>query len=406
MTTPKEYAAAVARVRLTAFLASGAGLDLTPAGPPRVTVVILMRDRAEVTLACLQSLALRLNRTPVELVLVDNASIDATADLLARVAGAKVLRNPVNAGFPAGVNRAAAVAAGEYLLLLNNDTEVVGRGIDAAVACLDAEPDVAVVGGRVVLLDGTLQEAGCLLWRDGWPHQYGRSAAPDDPAVRFARDVDYCSAACVLVRRSAFDAFGGMDESFGPGYFEDVDFAVRVRRAGWRVAYRPDLVTLHYESLTSAAIPDQTGVLNRNHRAFVGRHAGWLAGQLPRTGPNALLGRRADDPAAPVLVLPSPADPVGAVARVTRAVERAGGMPTVGWPGGPVAADAARAGLPPTCEVMPTATAADLAALLAARPAYFSLALTAPDAAADVAETLAAAGVERATGDGAGYRFG
>src|SRR5262249_16271833 len=147
---PKEIALELARVALRAFLDTGCTLDFTPAGPPQVSILLLVCNRAELTLVCLQSLALPVNQTPFHGVLVDNGRTDATGDVLERVRGVRVIRNETNLGFPAGVNQAARVAAGKYLLLLNNDTQVLGRSIDVATDFLEAHPDVGAVGGKVV----------------------------------------------------------------------------------------------------------------------------------------------------------------------------------------------------------------------------------------------------------------
>jgi GT2 family glycosyltransferase len=153
---------------------------------------------------------------------------------------------------------------------------VLGRGIDVAADFLDQHPDVGAVGGKILLLDGTLQEAGVTIFRDGWTEQHGRGGAPDDPAYDFQRDVAYCSGVFLMTPRELFDRLGGLAEAFSPGYFEDPDYCIRVWKAGRRVVYLPDVAIVHYENGTSSALSDLTGLVQRNHRLFVARNAAWL----------------------------------------------------------------------------------------------------------------------------------
>ncbi len=291
----KHLTTSLAHLSLRAFLRTGCVLDFTPPSDPRVSALLLLCNRAELTLACLHSLRASAGQVPLELVFVDNGSTDETALLLSRLRGVKVIRNPENRGYPRGVNQAAAIASGEYLLLLNNDTQVLGRSVDAAVEFLDAHPDVGAVGGRVILLDGTLQEAGCSILRDGWCRQQGRGESPDHEAYAFRRDVDYCSGAFLLTRRRAFRDLGGLDETFSPGYFEDADYAVRLWQAGWRVAYLPEVVILHHENATSSMLWNANDQCRRNHARFVAKHARWLRAQLPQAGCSPLQTRFSHD---------------------------------------------------------------------------------------------------------------
>ncbi len=398
-TSAKDLAAAIARIALDAFLASGRALDFRPRQAPKISILILLCNRAEITLSCLQSLALGYNETPYELILVDNGSTDRTAALLDRIEGATVLRNAANRGFPAGVNQAAELAVGEYLLLLNNDTEVLGRSIDTAADCLDRNPDIGMVGGKVVLLDGTLQEAGCGLWQNGWSYQYARGTAPDDPSAAFERDVDYCSAAFLMTRRAAFNALGGFDEIFSPGYFEDVDLSLRFRRLGWRVRYLPDIVLLHYENATSATLVGVLELAQRNHRTFFARHADWLAEQPDSARrENLLLARRADDTALNVLYVPEGFANLGPFVRTLEALDV---LVTVGFPNGAIG----RESVPRTAEVVSLNSMEDFERLLADRPGYFDLALFDTEPAPQLAAVLLARGVRWAIRRGNQFQF-
>src|SRR5262249_8177772 len=153
----KAIATAQARARLRDFMESNSLLHLPRPRTPRVSILLVLYNRAELTLTCLRSLQPRLEEAKAEIVLVDNASHDETSVLLDRIRGATVLRNGDNRGFPVAVNQAAAAASGEFLLLLNNDTEMLDDSLGTAARFLSTNRDAGAVGGRIILLDGTLQ---------------------------------------------------------------------------------------------------------------------------------------------------------------------------------------------------------------------------------------------------------
>ena len=152
----------------------------------------------------------------MEVIVIDNASTDETPRLLDRVQGARVVRNSANVHFLLAVNQAARLARGDYLLLLNNDAQLQPGSLDAALATLESSPDIGAVGGRIILLDGMLQEAGSIIWRDGSCLGYGRNDDPFAPMYMFRRDVDYCSGAFLLTPRAIWEQLDGFDEAFAP----------------------------------------------------------------------------------------------------------------------------------------------------------------------------------------------
>jgi GT2 family glycosyltransferase len=280
--------------RLLAFLAGSARLHLPRGEPPDVSILLVLHNQAELTFACLSSIADCLGGSEVaaEIVIVDNASADATADLLARLDGATIVRGDENLHFLRGANRAAREARGRHLLLLNNDAQLRPGALEAALAALESGKNVGAVGGRIVLPDGTLQEAGCIVWRDGTCAGYARGRAPDDPEVLFRRDVDFCSGAFLLTRRELFERLGGFDERFAPAYYEETDYCVRLWQLGFRVVYEPDAVVLHYEFGSAADSADALRQQRRNLEVFRARHRAWLAKQLPRAPENLLAARQ------------------------------------------------------------------------------------------------------------------
>jgi len=287
----KSQAAARARAELDRLLRSDGRIAFHCA-QPLISVIVVVWNRAELTLRCLRALE-AVSDPPFELIIVDNGSSDETTQLLARVDGARLLRRETNEGFVAAVNLAAQQARGDVLAPLNNDAEPLPGSLAAARRALVASEEIGAVVGPIVLLDGRLQEAGSIIWRDGSCAGYGRGEPPDEPWYGFQRDVDFGSAAFLLTRRSTFEELGGFDERFRPAYYEDVDYCVRLHRSGRRVLYVPEAVVRHFEFASSRS-SDEAQALQRLHRQrFCERHAEWLAQQrTPADGALAARSRR------------------------------------------------------------------------------------------------------------------
>ncbi|MDQ4005597.1 MAG: glycosyltransferase family 2 protein, partial [Actinomycetota bacterium] len=243
----------------------------------------------------------------LEVICVDNASWDGTADLLEElVAGPTVVRNHRNRGFAAAANQGAALAQGEYLCFLNPDALVRAGWLRPLLSALQL-PGVGAAIPRFLGPDGTVQEAGSVIDRQGWSEAIGRGASPRDPATMFPRMVDYGSAACLVMRRATFDMLAGFDEAFHPAYCEDVDLAFRLREAGLHTRYEPAATVLHAGTVsTSGTTRDR--LIERNRRLLLRRWGHVLRDRPPlvdvEARPHRLLGLR--DALAPDRILALP----------------------------------------------------------------------------------------------------
>jgi GT2 family glycosyltransferase/glycosyltransferase involved in cell wall biosynthesis len=230
--------------------------DATPftlptSATPRVSIVIPVYNKVAYTLACLRSLAERAGDVPFEVIVVDDGSSDATPQRLAGIGGIRALRNAENLGFIGSCNAGAAVAQGEYVLFLNNDTVVTAGWLEALLRCIEQAPQAGLVGAKLVYPDGRLQESGGIVFDDASGWNYGRFDEPDDPRYSFRREVDYCSGAAILLRRDLFARLGRFDTRYAPAYYEDTDLAFAVRAAGFKVYVEPASVVVHFEGITS-----------------------------------------------------------------------------------------------------------------------------------------------------------
>ncbi|WP_218002806.1 class I SAM-dependent methyltransferase [Paraburkholderia oxyphila] len=269
------------KVRLDAFLTASGMLRFKRETSPDVSILIVLYNSAELSYACLASIAEVLHDGEIraEVIILDNGSTDATPQLLDRIEGAKIIRSRENLHFLKGANRAAQEASGKYLLFLNNDALLLPGSLEAAVTLCEANSDIGAVGGRIILPDGTLQEAGSVVWRNGACTGYGRGAAPDAPEFMFRRDVDYCSGAFLLTPRALFEELNRFDERYAPAYYEETDYCLRLWEGGHRIVYDPDVVILHYEFGSSSSSEHALKLQQRNHSIFCERHADWLSNQ-------------------------------------------------------------------------------------------------------------------------------
>ncbi len=377
-----DYKARLARLyssALDSFLASGRKLTLPVAQAPVVSILLVLHNRAELTLPCVRSLADGAS-CPFEVVIVDNASTDQTPALLNRVDGATVIHNDANLGFVLACNQAARAARGEFLLFLNNDAQLMPGAVDSAMDTLRSSGDVGAVGGKVILLDGSLQEAGSIVWNDGSCLGYGRGDSPSAPPYNFVRDVDYCSGAFLLTRRALFERAGGFDETFQPAYYEETDYCLSLWQAGRRVVYDPGAAVLHYEFGSSEpGEPRAATQLQLGHRRILAhKHAAWLASKYQASAANQLWARSARVGERRALFIddrvphPSLGSGLPRAREILLSLQQAGYFVTFYPLNKPAEAwDSVYADIPKTVEVMLDHGGAKLAAFLSERQGYY-----------------------------------
>jgi len=233
------------------LLASAEGIRLPNLLKPIVSIVIPVYGKCDFTIRCLTSIASNPPSFPFEVIVIDDFSPDMSLEVLRRVKGIRLISNSQNQGFIRSCNIGAKAASGQYLYFLNNDTEVTSNWLDELVRTFMEFPGTGLVGSKLIYPDGTLQEAGGIIWQDGSAWNFGRNQDPALPVYNYAREVDYCSGASIMIPKNLFEDLEGFDEYYLPAYCEDSDLALKIKEKGLRVIYQPLSVVVHYEGVTS-----------------------------------------------------------------------------------------------------------------------------------------------------------
>jgi GT2 family glycosyltransferase/SAM-dependent methyltransferase len=220
--------------------------------PPKkaeVSIIIPVYNKFQYTLNCLKSI-LDTTTGSYEVIVVDDASTEPEAKNVKKIRNIRLIKNRRNLGFVGSCNRGAKISKGQYLLFLNNDTIATENWLTPLLELIK-RGDVGGVGAKLIYPDGTLQEAGGIIWNDASGWNYGRGDDPKKPQYNYVRDVDYCSGAALLIKRDLFEQVGGFDERFKPGYYEDTDLCFSIRELGYRILYQPLSVVIHFEGISN-----------------------------------------------------------------------------------------------------------------------------------------------------------
>jgi len=263
---------------------------------PLVSIIIATYDNLEDLKKNIESIEIRTTYPKYEVIIVTNNK-DTKSEMrkyLSTITKHTVLVYEPEYSFAGVNNYASACAKGEFLLFLNDDTEVVEPQWVEALVKLMEKPSTGAVGGMMVYPDGTLQEAGGIVWGDRNIWNYGKFMfTPDDPNVNFVREVDYCSGGFLMVRKSVFDEIGGFNMMYHPAYCEDVDLCFAIRDKGYSVLYQPKSVIIHKEGATQGTDTSK-GIKSYqtvNQKKFFERWSYKLEGRLPSSKENVFAER-------------------------------------------------------------------------------------------------------------------
>ena len=245
---------------------------------PDVVAVVVTYNALPWIERCLESVR------GVETVVVDNGSSDGTPDVVRELVPETTLLEQGNRGLAAGWNAGMAAAGGRYYLILNADAWLTDGSLERLVAFADAHPDAAIVGPRLLNVDGTLQRSVRgfpTLWRLATEYFFLRKLAPRSRALNAfyaggfdhqeVREAEFVMGACMLVRREAVEQVGPLDEAFFL-FSEETDWAYRFRAAGWKVLFFPGAECVHVGGASHGGRLFRENV--RGHLRFLAKHRG------------------------------------------------------------------------------------------------------------------------------------
>jgi GT2 family glycosyltransferase len=257
---------------------------------PQVSIIIPVFNNWKYTYCCLNSILEHTEEVTYEVIVVDDGSSDETVEMLEKVQNIRIILNESNLGYLKACNRGAEVAKGQYLLFLNNDTEPQEGWLENLLSIADGDKVIGAVGAKLIYPDGKLQEAGGMIFSDGRPWKFGNGDDPEKEIYNQICEVDYCSGACLLVRKNLFTELGGFDVRYVPAYYEDADLCFTLRKMGYKVLYSPEVVVIHYEAVTAGKNAYSWGEINRmkfiekweNELTYQDEHPS-ITGEFPAT---------------------------------------------------------------------------------------------------------------------------
>jgi GT2 family glycosyltransferase len=268
-----------------------------------LSIIIVAWNKADITRQCVASVVKYTRIRYFEIIVVNNGSDENERISIERLCieyNCRLISLKRNVFFGEANNIAVEAAYGDAVILLNNDT-VVTDGYDSGLlSALVNAPLAGAVGPRFIYPSGRLQEAGAFVLPNGHTFQHGKNG-PESPLIGGAglHLVDYCSAACLAMRRRAFLEMGGFDPTFDPAYFEDVDLAIRLRSHGLFTYYCGDVVIIHFEG--ASANESTAKYVNRNQRKLLLRWGEWLNARLQSDIPPPVIAPKLDWTSEPAL---------------------------------------------------------------------------------------------------------
>lgn len=214
---------------------------------PLVSIIIPTLNHCTDVVACLESIVVSNPSTPYEVIVVDDGSDEKEIALLSDVPNLRFVRLDTNQGFAAATTAGINLSQAEYIIFLNNDTVVLHDWLDQLVKTVESSHQIGLVGSKILREDLLVQEVGGSVSRNGYAFQNGNGQEIQHWNLQLPREVDYCSAASLLIRRSVWDQVGGFDPRFLPAYYEDTDLCFQARKNGFSTLCNPRSLVVHRE---------------------------------------------------------------------------------------------------------------------------------------------------------------
>jgi len=232
----------------------------------KVSIIILNYNGKNLLRNCLGSIKNKTLYKNYEIIIVDNNSKDGSIKMVQKnFPKVEIIKNPKNYGFSKGNNigmKRALKGGTDYVLILNNDTEATENWLNEMVGIIESNEKIGMVGPRLILPNGEIQK-NCYNFRFGLIIKF----APDK-----LQEVDYITAACMLIKKRVIEEVGFFDEEFSPIYYEDADLCLRTKKAGYKIVYVPGSKVFHHKGITMRKQEWQFRAINTNRLKFFFKH--------------------------------------------------------------------------------------------------------------------------------------
>ena len=220
-----------------------------------VSIIIPVHNNFNYTYNCITSILNSEISVLYEIIIVNDMSTDETINLKEKYfnnySSIIVYTNKQRQNFIQNCNNAAKFSKGKYLLFLNNDTKVHKHWLTYLLKLINSDENIGMVGSKLIYPNGTLQEAGGIVWNNGECSNFGRRKNPNLSEYNYVKEVDYISGASIIIRKSAWKKIGGFDRRFIPAYYEDTDLAFELRKKRYKVMYQPKSIVEHFEGISN-----------------------------------------------------------------------------------------------------------------------------------------------------------
>ena len=264
------------------FCKSNRFININNSGDLHVSIIIILHNKDALTYKCLNSLS-EISDTNIELIIIDNNSTDRTDLLLSKLKGnIKIIKNKTNLHFVKSVNQALEFASKEFVALVNNDTILDPFIFSNAYKTLSSLSYDPIIGGMVMHLDGRIQDAGSIVFKDGSCLGLGRRAVPNCSLYNFKRTVDYISGCFLFCKKNIFETLNGFDTRFAPAYFEETDFCFRFSANNGKIIYQPECKLWHYEYGSDSSTNNKQKLMRTNQKKFFDIHSQVIKNKLSR----------------------------------------------------------------------------------------------------------------------------
>jgi GT2 family glycosyltransferase len=235
-----------------------------------VSIIIINYNGKNLLMKCIKSIKRFTTYPNYEIIVIDNNSTDGSIEMLSKkFKDTKIIKNSSNLGFSKACNIGIKKSKGEYILLLNNDVEILEKDWLKGFLEVVKEKDVGIVGCKLIFPDGKLQHAGGYILPNAVTNNYGYDKPPDKFSAR--REVDTVSGAALLIKREIIEQIGLLSEEYFM-FYEETEWCKRCKERGYKIIYSPKPILMHDESKTVNKYYKKRELIEKSRMIYIKRN--------------------------------------------------------------------------------------------------------------------------------------